>query len=111
MVFQVSHRNMLTSVAANNLGDMVSSYHTPLPMLILLLSLCRWTVIELLGVDVFQEFDVQIFCLLFLKRHQYCFSLHQVEGLLVVDKHDTEWDIMFSALLLQLVYDVDMVCC
>ena len=47
--FQVSHRNMLSSAAINSLGDdMESPCRTPFLMLILLLSLCRWTVIELL---------------------------------------------------------------
>ena len=48
LVSQVSRQNMLSSAAVNNLGDMVSPCRTPLLMLILLLSLCRWTVIELL---------------------------------------------------------------
>ena len=45
---QVSHRNMLSSAAVNSLGDMVSLCRTPLFMLILLLSLCRWTLTQLL---------------------------------------------------------------
>ena len=39
---------MLSSAAVNNFGDMVFPCRTPLLMLILLLSLCRWTAIELL---------------------------------------------------------------
>ena len=102
---------MLSSAAVDHLGDMVSPCHTPLLMLILSLSLCRWTVIELyIGVDFLQEFDVHIFYPLFLERGQYCFSLHRVEGFLVVDECDAKWDIIFSALLLQLVCDVDLVC-
>ena len=62
------------------------------------------------GVDFLQELDVHIFYPLFLKRGQFCVSLHCVEGFLVVDECDTEWDIIFSALLLQLVYDVDVIC-
>ena len=54
LVSQVSHRNMFLSAAVNSLGDMVSPCRTPLLMLILLLSLCRWTVIKLL-------FDEHIF--------------------------------------------------
>ena len=46
--YQVSHRNMLLSTAVNSLGDMVFHCRTPLLMLSVLLSLCRWTVIELL---------------------------------------------------------------
>ena len=38
----------LSSAAVNSLGDVVSPCRTPLLMLTLLLSLCRWTVIELL---------------------------------------------------------------
>jgi hypothetical protein len=45
-----------------------------------------------------------------LKRGQYCLSLHWVEGFLVVEECDAEWDIIFSALLLQLVYGVDVAC-
>ena len=63
-----------------------------------------------IGVDFLQEFDVHIFYPLSLKRGQYCISLHWVEGFLVVDECDAEWDIIFSALLLQLVCDVDLVC-
>ena len=48
LVSHVSRRNMLWSAAVNSLGDMKSPCRTPLMMLILLLSLCRWTVIELL---------------------------------------------------------------
>ena len=52
-------------------------YGIPLLMLILLLSLCRWTVIDrAVSVDFLQEFDVRIFYPLFLKRGQYCLSLH-----------------------------------
>ena len=45
---QVSRRNMLSSAAVNSLGDMVSPCGTLLLVLILLLSSCRLTVIELL---------------------------------------------------------------
>ena len=45
---QVSRRNMLSSAAVNSLGDMVSPCRTLLLVLILLLSSCRLTVIELL---------------------------------------------------------------
>ena len=48
LVSEVSYWNMLSSAAVNSLGDMVSACRTPLLMVILLLSLCRWTVIELL---------------------------------------------------------------
>ena len=57
------------------------------------------------GVDVLHEFDVHIFYPLLLKRGQYCLSLHIVESFLVVDECDSEWDIIFSALLLPLLYD------
>ena len=59
------------------------------------------------GVHILQEFDVHIFYPLFLKRDQYCVSF--AESFLVVDKCDAEWDIVFSTLLLQLVYAVDLV--
>ena len=42
-----SSEYMLSIAAVNSLGDIVSPYRTPLLMLILLLSLCRWTFIEL----------------------------------------------------------------
>ena len=45
---QVSRRNMLSSAAVNSLGDMVSPCRTLLLVLILVLSSCRLTVIELL---------------------------------------------------------------
>ena len=57
------------------------------------------------GVDVLHEFDVHIFYPLLLKRGQYCLSLHIVESFLVIDECDSEWDIIFSALLLPLLYD------
>ena len=41
-------RNILSRAAVNNLGDMLTPCRTPLLMLILLLSLSRWTVTELL---------------------------------------------------------------
>ena len=47
LVSQVSRRNMPLSAAVNSLDDMVSPCHTTSLMLVLLLSLCRWTVIEL----------------------------------------------------------------
>ena len=50
------------------------------------------------GVDFFQEFDVHIFYPLLFKRGQYCMGLHSVEGFLVVDECEKEWDIIFSAL-------------
>ena len=61
-------------------------------------------------VDFLQVFDVYISYPLFLKRGQYCLSLNLVKGFLVVDEYDAEWDIIFSALLLRLDYDVDVVC-
>ena len=56
------------------------------------------------GVDFLQDFDVHIFYPQFLKRGQYCLNLHRV------DECNAEWDIVFSALLLQLGYDVDVIC-
>ena len=47
LVSQVSRSNTLSSAAVNSLGDMIYPCQTPLLVLILLLSLCRWTVIEL----------------------------------------------------------------
>ena len=55
---------------------------------VLLLSWCRscccrrWDYHRAAGVDVFHEFDVHVFHLLFLKRGQYCLSLHCVGRLL-----------------------------
>ena len=43
-----SSEYMLSNAAVNSLNDMVSICRTPLLMLILLLSLCRWTVMELM---------------------------------------------------------------
>ena len=48
LVSKVTRRKMLSSAALNSSLDMVSFCRTPLMMLILLLSLCMWTVIELL---------------------------------------------------------------
>ena len=45
---QVSRRNMLSGTAVNSLDDMVSPCRTPLLVLMLILSLCRSTVVELL---------------------------------------------------------------
>ena len=41
----VSQRNMFSSAAINSLRDMISPCRTPLLLLILLHSVCRWTVI------------------------------------------------------------------
>ena len=57
-------------------------------------------------VDFLQEFDIHVYSPLFLMGDQYCFSLHWNEGFLVVD---AEWNVLFYVLL-QLVYDVDVVC-
>ena len=46
LISQVSRRNMLSTAAVNSLGYMVSPCRNPLLMLILLLSLCRWTIIS-----------------------------------------------------------------
>ena len=51
------------------------------------------------SVDFLQEFG----------KARYCLTLHRVEGFLVVDECDAEWDITYSALRLQLVYDLDVV--
>ena len=84
LVAQVSRRNMLSSAAVNSLGDMVSPCRTPFLMLILLLSLCRWTDCHrAVGVYFFHKFDIHIFYPLFLKRGQYCSSLHWVESCLI----------------------------
>ena len=48
LVSQISLRNVLLSATLNRFGDMVSVCRTRLLVLILLLSICRWTVIELL---------------------------------------------------------------
>ena len=48
LVSKVTRRKMLSSAALNSSLDMVSFCRTPLMILFLLLSLCMWTVIELL---------------------------------------------------------------
>ena len=48
LVSQVSRRNMLSSAAVNSLCDVLSPCRTPILMLILLLSLCTWTIIDML---------------------------------------------------------------
>ena len=58
--------NMLSNVAVNSLGEMVSPWLTPLLILIFSLSLCRCTVTEL-SVYLFQDFYVHIFYSLFLQ--------------------------------------------
>ena len=82
---------MLLSAAVNNLGNML--YFSPDVDLVAFFVYvdCHRAV----GLDFLQGFDVHILYLLFLKR---------------VDECDAVWDIIFSALLLQLVYDVDVVC-
>ena len=57
---------MLTNVAVNSLGELVSLCLTPLLILIFSLSLCRCTVTEL-SVYIFQDFYVHIFYSLFLQ--------------------------------------------
>ena len=71
--FPSQSSNMLSSAAVDSLGDMVSSCYTLILMLILLFPLYMWTVM----------FDVHILHPLFLKRGQYCLSLHQFEEFLV----------------------------
>ena len=93
---------------------MVSRCHTPFLILILLLSLCRWTVIELwcrcLSVVRCTLYTSSIPCS-WSQWGQYCVSLHSVEGFLIVNEHSAKQDIwLFSAFLLQLVYDTDLVC-
>ena len=59
---------MLSNVAVNSLGEMVSPCLTPLLILIFSLSLCRCTVTELsVYIYVFQDFYVLIFYSLFLQ--------------------------------------------
>ena len=43
-----------------------------------------------------------------LRVYQYCLSLNLFEGFLVVN--DAGWDVIFSALPIQLVYDEQVVC-
>ena len=64
--------NMLSNVAVNRLGEMVSPCLTPLLILIFSLSLCRCTVNELsVYIYVFQDFYVHIFY-----SCQYCLGLY-----------------------------------
>ena len=109
LLSQVSRRNILSSAAVNSLGDGISLLYTS-PDVDLVAFFVQMDCHRAVGVDVLQEFDVHIFYLLFLKRDQYYLSLHRVEGFLVVDECDAECDVIFSALLLQLVYDMDLVC-
>ena len=62
------------------------------------------------GVDLFQEFNLHISYPMFFRRVQYYLNLHQVECFLVVNESDAEWYIIISVFLVQLVYDVDVVC-
>ena len=77
--------NMLSNVAVNSLGEMVSPCLTHLLILIFSLSLCRCTVTEL------QDFYVHIFYSLFLQLCQYCLGLYWIEYLLVTHESNTQW--------------------
>ena len=48
LVSQINRGNILSCAAVNSLGDIESPSRTPLLMLILLFSLCTWTVMKLL---------------------------------------------------------------
>ena len=37
-------------------------------------------------------------------------GLYRIEGLLIVNECYTEWYVEFAALLLQLIYDMDVIC-
>ena len=61
-----------------------------------------------IGIDFVQEFGIHIIYPLFLKRGNNGRRLHSVESFLVDYKCDTQWDIICSAFLFRLVYDVDV---
>ena len=104
--------NMLSNVAVNSLGEMVSPCLTPLLILIFSLSLCRcraychWAV----RIYVFQNFYAHIFYSLFLQWCQYCLGLYWVEWLLVIHESNTQWYVVFTALLFKLVYGMYVIC-
>ena len=60
------------------------------------------------GADVIQ--DVNMNYPVFLKRDRYCLILHCVALFLVVDEGDAKRDSVLSTLLLQIVYDIDVIC-
>ena len=67
--------NMLSNVAVNSLGEMVSPCLTPLLILIFPLYLCICTVTEL-SIYVLHDLYVHIFYSLFLQCCQYCLGLY-----------------------------------
>ena len=106
-----SHRNMLSSACCREqLGRYGISLSYSSPDVDLVAFFVYVDCHRAVGVDFLHKFDVHIFYPLFLKRGQYCLSLHWVESFLVVDECDAEWNIIFYALLLQLVYNMDMIC-
>ena len=58
LFFHFNLLNMLSNVAMNSLGEMVSPCHTPLLILIFSLSLCRCTVTEL---SVYMSFRIYMY--------------------------------------------------
>ena len=101
---------MLSTVAVNSVGNMVSPCHTPLLMLSYCflcvggLSLSYWCRYPL-GVRWTHLLSPVLEARLVLLE----FALSQ-KKFVIVDEYDTEWDIIFSALLLQLIYYMDVVC-
>ena len=98
-----SRRNMLSSGAVNSLGDMVSP--CPLLMLILLLSLCRCTAIELL-VYISVRCSIYTFSIPSSWSEVRTVWVCTESKAFLVDGCDAEWDIIFSTLLVKFVYDV-----
>ena len=102
--------NMLSNVALNNVGDMVPPLsYSSLDPDFLTLSVqmyCHWAVRKY----VFQDFYVHIFYSLFLQWCQYCLGLYWVECLLVIHENNTQWYVVFTALLFKLVYVMYVIC-
>ena len=94
--------NMLSKVAVNSLDEMVSPCLTPLLILLFLTLVvemyCHWDI----RIYVFQDFYVHIFYSLFLQWCQYCLGLYWIKCLLVIDESNTQWYVVFTALLFRL---------
>ena len=105
--------NMLSNVAVNSLGEMVSPCLTPLLILIFSLSLCRCTVTELSVYCVFQDFYVGPTHLLFLVLAMMSILLGFVLSRMPSRnprKQHTVLYVVFTALLFKLVFGMYVIC-
>ena len=101
--------DMLSNVAVNSLGEMVSPCLTPLDPDFLTLFVqmyYHWAV----RIYVFQDFYVHIFYSLFLQWCQYRLGLYWIKCLLVIHESNTQWYVVFTALLFKLVYAMYVIC-